>query len=181
MIPAAPAVLDVENLEFHTEKQSQKPVLHLQNTESGTWTLKTGDQETSGSFQDGDAIDIDLKDADEASLILEADNKDGIPSWKEFEIVRKQKSIIPKGTSIQFEAPDSWKENIKVYVYSDTASDQNMTWPGTAMEKTGDTWTYTFDQDWEDPLVIFTDGTNQYPAANAPGLKVEDQTVYRIQ
>lgn len=181
VIPAAPAVLDVENLEFHTEKQSQKPVLHLQNTESGTWTLKTGDQETSGSFQDGDAIDIDLKDADEASLILEADNKDGIPSWKEFEIVRKQKSIIPKGTSIQFEAPDSWKENIKVYVYSDTASDQNMTWPGTAMEKTGDTWTYTFDQDWEDPLVIFTDGTNQYPAANAPGLKVEDQTVYRIQ
>ena len=181
VIPAAPAVLDVENLEFHTEKQSQKPVLHLQNTESGTWTLKTGDQETSGSFQDGDAIDIDLKDADEASLILEADNKDGIPSWKEFEIVRKQKSIIPKGTSIQFEAPDSWKENIKVYVYSDIASDQNMTWPGTAMEKTGDTWTYTFDQDWEDPLVIFTDGTNQYPAANAPGLKVEDQTVYRIQ
>lgn len=82
-----------------------------------------------------------------------------------------------------FEKPDTWGDELYAYVY-DPEINENASWPGVKMTKESDgKYSYTFDKDWNSPLIIFNDGDTlksvQYPQDN--GLKVEPGKTYAVQ
>ncbi len=79
---------------------------------------------------------------------------------------------------IKFKKPSGWG-NVYAYVYENGGGGKNAEWPGEAMTDNGDgTYSYTVPSSVKSPAVIFTDGSNQYPAANEPGLEVENGKTY---
>ena len=192
--PAAPVVIELENAQFETESDTENPVVHLSNAEEAVWKIhaeNSGDgnstdknkenQEKEGTLRDGDSIEIDLSASPEVTLEIEAENEEGLTSWKEFVFRRKESQTVPTGTTVRFEKPENWSDNIRIYIYSDEDDGETMTWPGVKMEKDQNEWIYTFERDWNQPLIIFNDGTDQYPAANAAGLPVEDGKTYTAE
>ena len=79
------------------------------------------------------------------------------------------------------EKPDSWGSNLYCYVYSESdESNTNGAWPGVAMTHvSGDVYEYEVPANIADPLVIFTDGSNQYPASMQKGLDLEGKMIYK--
>lgn len=75
---------------------------------------------------------------------------------------------------LYFEKPDNWSSNIRVYYYTNDNNQVSLkSWPGVSMIKNynEDTY-YATISDMADARVIFTDGVNQYPKANEPGIAV---------
>lgn len=73
-----------------------------------------------------------------------------------------------------FEKPANWSSDVRAYYYTNDNNEVALTdWPGVAMHKNygEDTYYLTID-DMADIRVIFTDGNNQYPSANQPGIPV---------
>ena len=77
--------------------------------------------------------------------------------------------------------PSGWGSALYCYVYSaDSSSNRNAAWPGVAMTLvSGSTYKYEVSSSITNPLVIFTDGTNQYPAANKAGLSLSGSMIYK--
>ncbi len=76
---------------------------------------------------------------------------------------------------INFQKPDGWSDDIKYYYYTNDGKGISFTdWPGTSMTKYVDGAYYAKIYDMDDARVIFTDGTNQYPAPLQPGIAVKD-------
>ena len=75
---------------------------------------------------------------------------------------------------LYFEKPSNWSSDIRAYYYSNDNNAVALTsWPGVAMSKNyGEDTYYLRVRDMANIRVIFTDGTNQYPAANQPGIPV---------
>ena len=56
---------------------------------------------------------------------------------------------------------------------------RNSAWPGVKMTVNADgTYQYEVSNDIANPLVIFTDGTNQYPASMQKGLSLKGSMIY---
>lgn len=74
----------------------------------------------------------------------------------------------------------SWGSNMYCYAYSkDDESITNGSWPGASMTcVSGDLYKYSVPENITNPLVIFTDGTNQYPASMEPGLSLSGSMIY---
>ena len=86
-----------------------------------------------------------------------------------------------ESTNVAYIRKDSsWGNNMYCYVYS--KDDENVTngsWPGAAMTcVSGDLYKYEVPESISNPLVIFTDGTNQYPGAMEPGLSLSGSMIY---
>lgn len=79
-----------------------------------------------------------------------------------------------------FKKPANWKSDVYCYVYSaDNESVRNSAWPGVKMTVNADgTYQYEVSNDIANPLVIFTDGTNQCPAAMQKGLSLKGSMIY---
>lgn len=77
--------------------------------------------------------------------------------------------------------PDGWGSTLYCYAYSgDGDFTCNASWPGVPMTKVSDSlYKYEVSDSITNPLVIFTDGTNQYPEANQPGLSLSGSMIYQ--
>ncbi len=80
-----------------------------------------------------------------------------------------------------FYKPDGWGSNLYCYVYSaDDDTVRNGEWPGVSMTHVSDTlYKYEVSDEITNPLVLFTDGNNQIPGANEPGLSLSGSMVYQ--
>ena len=77
--------------------------------------------------------------------------------------------------------PSGWGSNLYCYVYSaDNSSNCNAAWPGVAMTNvSGSIYKYEVSSTITNPLVIFTDGSNQYPASQQKGLTLSGSMIYQ--
>lgn len=76
--------------------------------------------------------------------------------------------------------PSGWGSTVYCYVYSaDDESNRNAAWPGEEMTLvSGSIYKYEVSDDITNPLVLFTDGSNQYPASGEPGLSLSGSMIY---
>ncbi len=90
---------------------------------------------------------------------------------------------ITSGKKVYFNKPSNWGDKLYAYVYSEGSPvRENKSWPGIPMKEESDgRYSYTFDEDWGSALVIFNDGSNQYPAAMAPGFAVIPDYTYSVE
>lgn len=166
--------------EFLNSGDSAELTLTLENAENGTYT--TGNE--TKSFKNGDKITLKKPEKGEVATVeLEAQNAKGLPTYERIEITFREKYEIKKGTKVYFEKPADWADELYAYVY-DADERENRVWPGVAMTKESDgKYSYTFDKDWDSPLIIFDDGdlsdSVQYPEGK--GLKVEPDKTYTIE
>lgn len=79
----------------------------------------------------------------------------------------------PTSTNVVYlDLPDGWGSNVYCYVY-ENENINNAAWPGVAMTKMSNgLYKYEVPNEINNPKVLFTDGTNQYPGANEPGLEL---------
>lgn len=76
--------------------------------------------------------------------------------------------------------PAGWGREVYCYVYSaDNESVRNGVWPGVKMSLvSGDTYKYELPNNISNPLVIFTDGSNQCPGAMQKGFSLNGSMIY---
>ncbi|PJI09778.1 MULTISPECIES: chitobiase/beta-hexosaminidase C-terminal domain-containing protein [Clostridium] len=81
-----------------------------------------------------------------------------------------------EGVTVHFKNPSGWGAPY-VYYY-DASGNKGANWPGIKMTSEGNGWySYTI-QGWTTAKVLFTDGTNQTPGKNQPGLDVTGEEWY---
>ncbi len=73
-----------------------------------------------------------------------------------------------------------WGNEVYCYVYSaDNEAVNNGVWPGVKMTLvSGDVYKYEVPESISNPLVVFTDGVNQYPASMQKGLSLDGPMIY---
>ena len=106
-------------------------------------------------------------------------------------VVYNTKAIVDPGTSSStvtttsnvayLKLPSGWSTPVYCYVYSGSnASNRNAAWPGVAMTNvSGSIYKYEVSDSISDPLVIFTDGTNQYPGSMQSGVTLTGSMIYQ--
>ena len=84
------------------------------------------------------------------------------------------------GITVNFTKPDSWDDDINIYVYQHGGSEKIAAWPGEPMTKNSDgTYSYVIKTDTvTDPRIVFNDGKNQYPVSD--GLEAEEGKMYTV-
>lgn len=184
---AVPAVVKVaDDTSFIYDKDSMKVQLQVENADSGTYSLNDGEEKT---FKNGDKITIKASDGTDGvnTLTLRAESKAGQKTYMKYFFTNGENigtdttRVTEKGQSVYFEKPEDWGDELFAYVYDD-AEGQNGPWPGREMKQVkGNKYKYTFVFDWENALIIFSDGTNQYPGQNLPGLIVEPDKTYTVE
>ena len=169
-----------DNTVFTTDKTSTEITLKLENAETGKYSV---DGAEAKEFKNGDKITVNKPEkGNVAKIELTAENEKGTPTYERIEITFRETYKVAKGTKIYFEKPAEWRDEINVYAYDKNVV-ENAPWPGKPMTKEADgKYSYTFDKDWDSPLIIFNDGERidsvQYPESN--GLKVEPDKVYTV-
>lgn len=93
--------------------------------------------------------------------------------------------VYAKSTQAQniayIELPSGWGSTVYCYAYSaDNETVCNATWPGVKMTNvSGNIYQYNVPDNISNPLIIFTDGTNQYPASMQKGLSLSGSMIYQ--
>ncbi|MBQ5918787.1 MAG: starch-binding protein, partial [Lachnospiraceae bacterium] len=135
--------------------------------------------------KNGDKITIgeNLDFSEMLTLTLRGENEAGNKTCISY--IFKKQDPITSGTKIYFEKPDNWDDRVCAYVYDESSSSDvqmNASWPGVEMTVEADgTYCYTFTETWTNPLVIFTDGSNQSNGAMEPGAAVIANKVYTVE
>ena len=167
---------------FKTDKDSLSATLTLENADKGTYSIDGADAK---EYKDGDKITVNKpENGGVVKLELRAENSEGKKTYERIEFTFENAYKISKGTKVYFEKPnDEWADDINIYIYN-TKDDENDDWPGQPMTKGSDgKYSYTFDEDWETPLIIFNDGDSadsvQYPEGK--GLIVEPDKTYTAE
>lgn len=157
-------------------EDSIQVTLHAVNADSATYTLNGGKEVT---YSDGDKIEVKAGSDNTAKLTLKASGKDGCNTVMTY--VFTHKAANGSGTKIYFQKPAAWANTINAYVYDESTSDvkENASWPGAAMTDEGNgLYSYVLEDDWSAALVIFNDGSYQYPGMMEPGLTIENGKIY---
>lgn len=156
--------------------------LELEHAEMGSYTWNHSD--CVFTFKNGDVITIgeELAEGEFGELKLWAENEAGNQTCMSY--IFKKQGKIEVGTKVYFEKPDHWAANVNAYVYDETSKQslqENRRWPGVPMELEADgTYSYTFDKEWNAPLIIFNDGKNQSNGALEPGDQVIADKLYTV-
>ena len=96
-------------------------------------------------------------------------------SWSEYTQDDNDEALVA-----YFVKPSNWGTP-RIYVYDDSTGTVKKisAWPGELMtSEGGDLYSYTLPKEWRYAKVIFTDGTNQTPSANEPGLEMTTNMIY---
>ena len=172
---------------------AEDTVFNIQSGKTATVTLTCANTDNAEyalngaaavSYKNGETVTVSVPSgSDIATLELTAKNSKGVKTYERVVFATEVKYSISSGTKVYFEKPDSWGDQIFAYVYNDELY-ENETWPGLEMTKESDgKYSYTFEDDWETPYIIFNDGdedgSQQYPADK--GLIVEDGKTYTIE
>lgn len=167
-------------------EDQQKVKLEIENAETGTYSLNDGKEKT---FKDGDTVTIKASEGTDGinTLVLKAESEAGKKTYMKYfftnsdNIGTSTASVVEKGDCVYFEKPEDWGDNLYAYVYNNDQQ-QNAAWPGNKMKKSkGNKYKYTFVYDWENAMIIFTDGENQYPGQNEAGLPIESKKTYTVE
>jgi alpha-amylase len=158
-------------------------ILHVSGADEGSYVLGDG---TEKKYTEGTIITVgdQLKAGDSIKLTVSAVNKDGFTSAMSYLFTKAKEEIettIADGMTVYFEKPSTWGEQLFAYIYSekDGALKILKDWPGTEMQQEEDgKYSFTFSKEWSDGLIMFSDGTNQYPGANEAGLSIEENQIY---
>lgn len=169
--------------EFVTDKNSIKVTLTAENAKKAEYSLNG---EKAVSFRDGDTVTVKApKKGTVSKLELTAENEQGVKTYERVEFTFRKTETVKKGAKVYFEKPGGWDDTVYAYVYN-INDDENDTWPGEEMKKeSGSKYSYTLDDEWESPLIIFNDGegdkSSQYPEAGAKGFEFKDGKTYKVK
>lgn len=95
--------------------------------------------------------------------------------WKEFSA-----NVLSNENVAYIETGHNWGKTMYCYAYSADDGMANAQWPGIKMEHVyGNLYKYKVPTDISNPLVIFTDGNNQYPGSMKPGLPLVGHMIYQ--
>lgn len=179
---SAPALVKVnDETKGNFTGASLEVTLEATNCAKSTYSINGGD---AIAFSNGEVITIgnDLAPSETLRLTLNGENEAGNKTCISY--VFKKLDTIQSGTKIYFEKPATWADKVSCYIYDESSYDstkQNAAWPGKEMTIEADgTYSYTFDEEWLAPLVIFTDGSNQSNGQLEPGAAVIADKVYSI-
>lgn len=179
---AAPASVKVaDETTSYIMGESLDVTLQAENTVKATYAIDGGEEI---EFKNGDVVSIGAgaQESDIIKLTLRGENEEGTTTCISYFF--KKQGTVKAGTKIYFEKPEGWSDTINAYVYDETTQStvkENSRWPGVAMTKEADgTYSYTFDEEWVVPLVIFNDGVNQSNGALEPGDQVIANKVYTV-
>lgn len=167
------------------ETDSVNVKLVAEDTTKATYSYNGGEEV---EYKNGDTIVVSANDAvDGAStLVLRGTSESGKKTYMKYYFTYvgfdEESAVYTKtGDTIYFSKPASWGDDVWAYVY-DGDLNQNASWPGEPMTKTADgKYEYTFTSDWTNGLIMFNDGTNQYPMANMNGLTIEKDKTYEVE
>lgn len=179
---AEPALVKVsDETDGQIMGQTKEVSLEAQNCKEAFYSINDGEKIP---FVNGMTIVLG-READEAGrvhLTLTGVNEAGNSTCISY--IFEKKEPVRAGTVIYFEKPKNWTEQVFAYVYDEASysyTKQNRSWPGIEMQAEEDgLYSYTFEEEWIAPLVIFTDRTNQSNGALEPGVKVEADKVYTL-
>ena len=176
------AIPDVkEGTLFTSFDETQSVTLVATNATKATYSVNGGEPI---EYKDGQTVTLgaDCEYGSSYDLVLKATNSAGHESTRTFTFLKKEK--IVNGTIVYFEPPSSWKTPVYAYVYDESTSQtkKNANWPGVEMTKGSDgKYSYRFTEPWDQALVIFTDGSNQFPKAMEPGCDVVGGKTYTVE
>lgn len=89
-------------------------------------------------------------------------------------------TVIPDSKKFYFDNSTYNWSTVKAYIYDESNGNvmQIQNWPGTEMTNEGNNiYSYTFTKDWNDPKVIFTNGSIQIPAQGQTGFSLENNMI----
>lgn len=169
----------IDNYESSFTTDTIDIVLRSKNTTNATYQMN---DEPSYLYSDGDVITIGDGDAYNTvyHIALAGIDSNGETISKEYTITKKEPGL---GTTIYFEKPSSWGDSINAYVYDESGSSlkEIASWPGKVMENEGDgLYSYTFEEEYDVPFIIFNDGSNQTPNSGEQGFIVINGGTYNI-
>lgn len=173
-------VSDEDSEVFYTDTHTVRLV--SRNCKNASYSIDGGEPV---SFMDGDTLTVGsgVMAGNIIAVRLTAESESGLTTTVTYEFSKKQGTAA--GTVIYFKKPSDWNADVCAYVYDETSGSEvrmNASWPGVAMKSEGgDLYSYTFEEDWIAPLVIFTDGKNQSNGEMEPGAKVENGKTYELQ
>lgn len=167
-----------------TENTPVSVTLRAENAKNTSYSL---DGSEFKAYADGDKIEVGAgtQNGKPAVLTLKSENDEGKTlSVMSFYFTVQGKRNVEAGTKVYFQKPDSWKDTVYAYVYDESTGTvkQAAAWPGILCEREEDgTYSYTFEEAWDNVLLIFTDGSNQVPGAMEPGMVVEADKIYTAE
>ena len=152
--------------------------LVAKNVSNPTYTTSEG---ASGSYADGDTITVgsSLAEGESVTVTVKGTGASG-EKTKDVTFTKQAKpsywKYIDGSHDVYILKPSGWGSSLKCYAYVDESSN-NGDWPGAAMQSLGeDVYAYDMPDGWTSAKVIFSDGSNQYPASQQPGLDWADGT-----
>lgn len=139
------------------------------------------------AYKNGDKIEIgkDAKVGATVKITLKGNNSagNGATVMSYYFTVQESRNV-KNGAKVYFTKPSSWSNKLYAYIYDESGNSvkEVAKWPGVEMKDEGNSkYSYTFTQAWDNALIIFSDGKNQYPAANEPGVAIEDGKTYQAK
>ncbi len=163
-------------------KNAEWPGELMTKQSDGTYSYTLNEGWTSGLVIFSDASGTQYPAVMETGLSLEAGMTYSVPDDAAVSVGESTDTTdtdTPDTITVTFTKPSGWGSTIYAYVYEDGGGEQNADWPGVAMTDNGDgTYSYEVPSDINNPLILFNDGSNQYPGANESGLEVVDGKTY---
>ena len=180
---AAPAKVSVaDETQGYILGESIEVTLSAENSVKSAYSIDGG---APVEFADGEVITLgeNAADGSRIRLTLTGENEAGDTTCMSYLFKKQEK--VSAGTKIYFEKPEDWNERVLAYIYDETSSStvrENSRWPGAAMtiEEDG-LYSYTFEEDWQVPLIIFTDGTHQSNGKLEPGAQIVADKIYTVE
>lgn len=158
--------------------------LKSENAATASYSIDGG-AET--AYKNGDKIEIgkDAKAGATVKITLKGNNSagNGATVMSYYFTVQESRNV-KNGAKVYFTKPSSWSSKLYAYIYDESGNSvkEVAKWPGVEMKDEGNSkYSYTFTQAWDNALIIFSDGKNQYPAANEPGVAIEDGKTYQAK
>ncbi len=158
--------------------------LKSENAATASYSIDGG-AET--AYKNGDKIEIgkDAKAGATVKITLKGNNSagNGATVMSYYFTVQESRNV-KNGAKVYFTKPSSWSSKLYAYIYDESGNSvkEVAKWPGVEMKNEGNSkYSYTFTQAWDNALIIFSDGKNQYPAANEPGVAIEDGKTYQAK
>lgn len=158
--------------------------LKSENAATASYSIDGG-AET--AYKNGDKIEIgkDAKAGATVKITLKGNNSagNGATVMSYYFTVQESRNV-KSGAKVYFTKPSSWSSKLYAYIYDESGNSvkEVAKWPGVEMKDEGNSkYSYTFTQAWDNALIIFSDGKNQYPAANEPGVAIEDGKTYQAK
>lgn len=164
-----------------SEGSAVSVTLKAKNAATATYSVDGGETK---EYKDGDKVEIGkgAKSGSAVKVTLKANTsaENGETVMTYYFTVQEDRSV-KNGTKVYFEKPSNWKNKIYAYIYDENNGSvkEAAAWPGVECKDEGNSkYSYTFSGAWDNALIIFSDGTNQVPAANEPGMVVEPDKTY---